>query len=111
MEVNLPKGWMSQIIDRAFLQKRLTRWNMCVGHFFDNERKKAVCVNLGFVVVRRLWSFRSALLEDEPSNVLSWNSGSAVQNDELPEHAARFFESGFYVIPGLTAMDGINHAD
>lgn len=101
MAVDLPKGWMRQIIGAAS-SKRPSQPVGCVGHFFDSETKVNVKLNLGFVTVRCPFAFRSVLLEDEPMNVLSWVSGSAVPNDELPEHGVRFFESGFYVIPGLT---------
>lgn len=95
--VDMPQGWMRQIIG-ASASRRLAQPFGCVGHFFDNARKQLMTVELGYVFVRCPFSFRSALCDDEPVNVLSWAAKatdlqSAVPNDELPDHAARFFEA------------------
>lgn len=106
MSVDLPLGWMRAIIDAGGGSRRPMQPVVCIGHFFDNERKVRITVDLGFVSVRCPFSFRSESSQDENLNVLSWAEGS-VQNDELPEHAARFFDAGYALSEnGITGAAG-----
>lgn len=118
---------MRAIIDAGGGSRRPVQSVGCIGHFFDNDRKVRITVDLGFVSVRCPFSFRPESSQDETLNVLSWAEGSG-QNDELPAHASAFFDagyaliengitgaaggaafevlpSGFYVIPGQSLMD------
>lgn len=97
----------------------------CIGHFFDNDKKKPVDLDLGPVnVICRNNVYRAASsvvassdFDDEPANILSWDEGaapyaifSAVASEGGPAappprlkkavDKCQCSKSGFYVIPG-----------
>lgn len=115
-----------------FYQKDTSRrvYGHCIGHFFDNDKKKAVELDLGPVnVICRNNVYRAASsvvslseIDDEPVNVLSWAEGaapyaifSAVASEGGPAappprlkkavDKCQCSKSGSYVIPGQTLMD------
>ena len=89
MAVNLPPGWMRQIIDashsRPVAEQRSSR---CVGYFFDKKTRQNVILDFGKVNLTVPHVFRAASLEDEPKNILSWELGfsekDAAQSAQSP---------------------------
>lgn len=82
MTVDLPLGWMRQIIGASQLKtlpEAARRPNRCVGHFFDVATHRIVDIDLGTVYIRPVPVFRSEASWDEPQNILSWDEVS-VQN-------------------------------
>lgn len=77
MAVDLPAGWMRQIIGLPRPQMTSHRKIGCVGHFFDAELKKVVSVQLGEVFIRVPFVFRAASSGEQSSNYLSWEEGAA----------------------------------
>lgn len=56
----MPKGWMRQIIGASSSRPSFRPPVGCIGHFWDNERKCSVSVDLGYVSLRSLSLFRAA---------------------------------------------------
>lgn len=105
MAVDLPLGWMRQIIDASGRPQAAQRIRGCRGTFWDAKRGCNVSIDLGEVNLRVPFVFRAApsveLVDDEPKNFLSWAEEGAAQNAEYPTKEKGNFESGSYVIPGL----------
>lgn len=108
MAVDLPFGWMRQIIDASGRPQAAQRIRGCRGTFWDAKRGCSVSMDLGEVNLRVPFVFRAApsveFVDDEPKNFLSWAEEGAAQNAEYPTKEKGNFESGSYVIPGLCAM-------
>lgn len=99
MAVDLPPGWMRQIIDashsRPVAAQRLSR---CVGHFFDNKTRQNVSIDLGRVNLTVPNVFRAVPLEDEPKNILSWEFSSLEEGTAQNMESIPFFtDVGFSV--------------
>jgi hypothetical protein len=92
---DLRPGWMRQII-AASPSRRPSQLLGCVGHFFDNEQKRAVSVDLGLVFVRCPFSFRAvSSQQDVLLTGLSWAEDTAPSEQEyLPDHVQAFFDLG-----------------
>jgi hypothetical protein len=124
MAVDLPAGWMRQIIGASPRNASRTP-KVCVGHFYDPATHQTVTVKLGAVWCRPVPMFRPATLDDEPANLLWWAaeySEGAGQNTGdheapaiergfssiLPVNHSTKKESGYVVIPGLSLIHEIS---
>ena len=56
----MPQGWMRQIIGASSSRPSFRSPVGCIGHFWDNVRKRSVSVDMGYVALRPLSSFRAA---------------------------------------------------
>ena len=56
----MPQGWMRQIIGASSSRSSFRSPVGCIGHFWDNVRKRSVSVDMGYVALRPLSSFRAA---------------------------------------------------
>lgn len=108
MAVDLPSGWMRQIIGASPRRSVAAQPPRCRGTFWDNKNHRIVSLDLGRVNCYPVPAFRAASLEDEPKNVLSWELGfleeDAAQNVEIPFNLVGNYCPGSVVIPGQTPM-------
>lgn len=88
MAVDLPPGWMRQIIGASPRRPMAAQRDRCRGFFWDNINHRQVVLDLGKVTVTVPHVFRAASLEDEPRNILSWEIGfleeDAAQSAQIP---------------------------
>jgi len=90
--VDLPLGWMRQIIGASPRRLKAAQHPPgCRGSFWHPTLNKLVTVDLGDVLLRPVPVFRVASLEDEPKNILSWELGfseeGATQNTKYSTKA------------------------
>lgn len=78
----MPKGWMRQLIDASPSRPAVKPYTGCIGSFWDNENKRMVSVNMGFVSVRALSVFRAAASGSQESAFEGVEV--AAQNAEIP---------------------------
>ena len=98
----LPADCFRRIIGKAPVRLARPAYSSpvrCVGHFWDKINKKSVTVDLGEVVLRPVFVFRAVASEVKHQRNLSWVEATAPSAKN---------KSGFYVIPGLLAMDSQN---
>lgn len=95
MALDLPSGWMRQIIG-ASDRLPAARPNRCRGFFWDSTRRRSVVFDLGKVNLSVLNVFRAVPLEDEPKNILSWEFGSLEEGTAPNMESIPFFtDAGF----------------
>ena len=95
----LPADCFRRIIGKAPARPVRSSPVRCVGHFWDKANKKSVTVDLGVVVFRPVFVVRAVASEVKHQRNLSWVEATAPSAET---------KSGFYVIPGLLAMDSQN---
>lgn len=78
----MPKGWMRQLIDASPSRPAVKPYTGCIGSFWDNEKKCMVSVNMGFVAVRVLSSFRAVASGSQESAFEGVEA--AAQSEEIP---------------------------
>lgn len=89
MAIDLPLGWMRQIIDASPNRfQAAQRPPRCCGTFWDAQRGRSVSIDLGRVNLTVPFVFRAApsagFIDDEPENLLSWAEEGAAQSTEYP---------------------------
>lgn len=86
----MPQGWMRQIIDASPSRPAFRPAVGCVGSFWDNDKKRMVLLNLGYVGLRVLSVFRAAASGSEESAFEGVEV--AAQNAEIPFFTDVHFE-------------------